>query len=186
MASIKSKINLGKAVIAIKKALSSTDLLTQSGGYVRKRIYDFTKSGKSLVTGSKLKELSPGYVKARRNLGRWHKKRSKRQKLTDPILGKFVPGDFFSPARSNLTLTGQLLDALIFTIDRQRSSFTVTVNNKQRKASPMDRKDAGTKTNYEVSISVARNGRPFIGLDEKGEEILRRNIIASLRRKLKR
>ena len=185
MASIKSKINLDKAVVTIKRALSSADLLTESAGYVRKRIYDFTKAGKSLVTGSKLKELSPGYIAVRRNLGRWSKKRTKRQKLTDPILGKFVPGSFFSPARSNLTLTGQLLDALIFTIDRQRSSFTVTVNDKVRKRAPNE-KDGESKTNLDVARKVASDGRPFIGIDDKGEEILKRKIIQSLRRKLKR
>lgn len=185
MASIKTNINLSKAVTTIKRALSSADLLTESAGYVRKRIYDFTKAGKSLVTGSKLNELSPSYIAVRRNIGRWSKKRSKRQKLTDPIMGKFVPGAFFSPARSNLTFTGQLLDALLFTIDRQRSSFTVTVNDKTRKRAPNE-KIGSEKTNLQVAVKVAKDGRPFIGIDDKGLEILQRKIIQSLRRKLKR
>lgn len=147
----------------VKAALQDRTLIESLAKYVRDRIYQFTKRGISLATEGKLKPLSPRYVKWRRKVQRG--------------LSKVKPGPFFSAARSNLTLTGQMLDALDFKADPKRQEFTVFVQDSGRD---------DDLTNAEVAKEVAKFGRPFIGLDKKGVDVVTRKILASLRRSLKR
>lgn len=188
MANIKSNVKVSRVETVIKKAFRDNKLLKELAEYLKERIYSSTKRGKSLVTGDKLKPLSPGYVKWRRTLGS-SKKKSLIRRLLDKFrqhrLGKkkkrnsnIKTGDFFSPARSNLTLTGQMLDALTTDVDTTIGQFKVTVKDNVRRD--------GEKTNLEVAKEVADNGRPFLGIDAKGMDIMRRKVIQNLRRKLKR
>lgn len=188
MANIKSTLKIGRVETVIKKAFRDNDLLKELADYLKERIYSFTKRGISLVTNDKLKPLSPGYVKWRRTLGSSKQKNPARRRFDgfrQHRLGKkkkrntnIQTGDFFSPARSNLTLTGQMLDALTTDVDTTIGQFKVTVKDNVRRD--------GEKTNLEVAKEVADNGRPFLGIDAKGMDIMRRKVIQNLRRKLKR
>jgi hypothetical protein len=192
MANIKSVIKTGRVETIIKKAFRDNKLLNELALYLKERVYSFTKRGKSLVTGDSLKPLSPGYVKWRRKLGSAKQKNPSKRRFdgfhTQHRLAIFKKkkkrgtniqtGDFFSAARSNLTLTGQMLDALTTDVDTTIGQFKVTVKDNNRKD--------GEKTNLEVAKEVAKNGRPFLGVDAKGIDVMRRKVIADLRRKLKR
>jgi hypothetical protein len=89
---------------------------------------------------------------------------------------------FFSPARSNLTLTGQLLDAVDSDYDSEAGTVTVFVKATSRTGAEPDE----PQTNAELAVKVAEEGRPFLGLDLIGRARIRRIVIAELRRQLKR
>ena len=107
----------------LTQSIKSKKVLRATGEFVTDRIYKFTKAGKSLVYGgAKLRPLYPLYVEQR--------------KLYSKAGG--TKGRLFSPGRSNLTLTGQMLDALTYML-RTRGTNTeieVFVKSTRRKPSP--------------------------------------------------
>ena len=180
----------------VRRAITSRTLLNDIANFLKDRIYSYTKRGYSmgaLLTSNKtgraigsprkLKPLSPNYIRNRRDMVK-EKAKSFKTGITfknNPraarkrAISKFGP--FFSPARSNLTLTGEMLEALTTSVDPKNATFTVSID-------PSTRSDG--ENNAEVAKKVAKNGRPFLGIDEKGKEIIIRMIQASLRRSLKR
>lgn len=196
MAKVQIQNRLGKIEIILRKALRDATLLRQLAGFLKLRIYQYTKRGYSLGAlktttragrigdPRKLKPLSPNYIKYRRELQRGAKsnaskalKKSGLKKLANSLeMRKF--GEFFAPTRSNLTLTGQMLDALKTEIDAEAGQGTVYVDSTKRTDSDL--------TNAQVAQKVAEDGRPFLGLDLVGRDRIRRMVIADLRRKLKR
>lgn len=142
----------------------------------------------------KIKSLAPGYKKYRK----------KYQEI-------YKTGEFFSPNRSNLTFTGQMLDALTYKVNRAGASFEVFVKNTMRQAtnkvskskvakalsnkktrrkalkalSSRTGREDEAKTNAEVASDVADKGRPFLGLDARSRDRLRSEIIKDLRRTLR-
>jgi phage gpG-like protein len=172
----------------LDRAVRRTDLLREIASFIRTRIYSNTKRGyyagirKNLA---KFKPLSPFYVEYRRSLlkdkvagatGRFTSKQKAKQKA----LKKF--GDFFSPARSNLTLTGQMLDALDYEIDTSSGSVRVFVEASQRD----DDGSGENLSNADVAKKVQSEGRPFLRIDETGIERIKAMVIADLRRRLKK
>lgn len=85
-------------------------------------------------------------------------------------------GIAFSPQKSNLTLTGQLLASL-------KGSPNVRLQRIQ--LSPTGGRTDGL-TNIEVAGHVADNGRPFLGLDDKGRARMVQIVLRDLRRTLRK
>jgi hypothetical protein len=135
-----------------------------------KRIQSFTWSGKSLVTGQPFAPLSPGYK-------RWRRKANDR---TTNFWQQNRPGKFFKPNRSNLTLTGQLIESLKGMSNFREQTISVA---------PVGRRTDG-QSNKDVAEEVAKNGRPFLGLDDKGAQriaqIVKRDIRRNLAKKRRR
>lgn len=176
------------------KSIKSSSNLDRLAKLAKDRIYQTVKTGSSMSGGvkAKLKELSDGYKKYRRKYQTIYK-----------------TGDYFSPTRSNLTFTGQMLDALTYKIVASKGAFEIyvsatvrTATNKvnalkvakslmgkksvRRRAKRALQDRSGVRderlTNAEVAQKVADNGRPFLGLDERSKERLRSEIIKDLRR----
>jgi len=161
-----------KLMVSLNKSISKKTLLDSLAEFLQLRIYQFTKRGKSLaLEGAKIKELSPGYKK-------WRRKVFKNNGKLLRDRGSIRFGDFFSPNRSNLTLTGQMLDALTHKTIPSDAQMVVTVKNTARKNDEL--------SNSQVAKEVAENGRPFLGIDTKTKDIVRRKIITELRRSLRR
>lgn len=89
-------------------------------------------------------------------------------------------GEFFAPARSNLTLSGQMLKALTYEI--QDNFINIFVKDSSRKAVKFSSKPTvnidsynysvgGDKTNAEVAELVSKK-RPFLGLAKNEARIL--------------
>jgi hypothetical protein len=171
-------------LIKIEKALRSDDVMRQIAQFTRDRIYTNTKRGyyagvrKNLA---KLRPLSDGYIKYRQSLLRGAtkeilgKRKSKRAKKNAKAKAITTFGPFFSPKRSNLTLTGQMLEALDATVVGGKAKIFVQASSR-----------TDGLTNKEVAAKVAENGRAFLGLDDNGIDRIRRSIISVLRRLLKR
>lgn len=183
------KLKLNKRILEYKleKAISNKTLLNELAEFMRDRIYTNTKRGyyagirKNL---SKFKPLSEGYINMRQMLlkdevkanaktafGGKRSAKDKRKKA----LKEF--GEFFNPKKSNLTMTGQMLDALDTRTDTSDTTVTVFVRSSGRTDSDL--------SNQDVAIKVAEDGRPFLGIDDKGINTMTRMIIASVRRTLR-
>ena len=168
----------------LQKEIRSRSRLKEIALFIKERVYQNTKRGfyagvnKNLA---KLKPLSDNYVAYRKSLLKnetastfgFSKKAKKKRALK-----KF--GDFFSPSKSNLTLTGQMLDALESKVDGNK--VIVEVSNSQRS----DVNPGELSTNREVAQKVIADGRPFMRLDVVGQNRIRTQIIRELRRALKR
>jgi len=151
------KLNLTKQEFARNLKLSPQALL-QARDFWIKRVQRVTRSGKYIVTGAKLKKLSKAYIDFRRSFS-----------------GR--TGEFFKPSKSNLTFTGQLLESLKARSNVRQQTITLFASG---------RRDDGLK-NEEVAEYVAENGRPFLGIDQKGidriEQIGKRDIRRSWKKR---
>lgn len=159
----------------VREKLFSTEIMRQVGEFSVERIYSNTKRGRHPNDQGELvknKELSPKYIEYR-------KKYSKIAAQT---------GDFFSPKRSNLTLTGQLLDSIDMRFIGRRL-IEIFIPNTRRKPpvsiSERPRKPKPQKTNKEVAISLFLNGRPFMRMDRVGLRTIRNMFQRDLRSKLR-
>lgn len=154
----------------------SSKLIQDIGKFSRDRIYSFTKAGKSLADKSgNAKPLIPT------------KEITKKIKKSWEAKGK-PTGALFNWRRSNLTMTGQLLDALSYTYSRVKKSATIFIKDSSRPIQgPVLRgRKPETLTNAQVARRVARDGRPFLGMDDIGKrriiQLVRKQIINEIRK----
>jgi len=89
---------------------------------------------------------------------------------------KFVDKQFFDPTliHSNLTFTGQLLRSL---------KYTILKNGRINIFASGNRKDG--QSNKKIAEYVAKNGRPFFGMDDKGKLRINNIVKRFLRRSLR-
>lgn len=149
------------------------------------RIRSFTRSGKS-IDGPKprpLKPLSETYKDVRRGATKWRTINGKRILFEGPDekLNE-VDQEFFSPEKSNLTFTGQMLKAVRAVVKAVGKKVEITID-------VADTRRVGKYeklTNKKVAEYVADNGRPFLGLDDKGVDRVRRLLLTNIRKSLVR
>ena len=147
-------------------------LLRESGGFVVKRNQRFARTGNSLKGNqsiNKLPFLEPSTIKRRKKLFK-----------TRPS----ELGEFFKPRRlrSNVTLTGQLVDSLSFKLDK--GFIAVTISGRRRKLEPTD-----ADTNLELYDELKDiNGKDFqfVGLDRVGQRVVKQKILNQLRAEIKK
>lgn len=145
-------------------------------------IYNRTKAGygvksdtlKSGVSTEKpLDKLSSRYIKYRKNgMVEFTTLDGKfvRFKVKTPKLGRFG-----SPAKSNLTLSGEMLESI---------SYRIFSNTSGELYIPDTIRSDG-KTNKEIAEYVSMNGRPFFNLSDKDFRILQAFVLRLLRNKLR-
>lgn len=173
MSNIKYKIlnldSIFDGVRAIyKEAIQQRNELENIAEFARDRIVAETRKGNDLTgnAGAKQPPLSPGYVAYRRRVQKGKGKGWGGGPLPKPDL------QFFSPKRSNLTLTGELLNSI---------DYKVSVSSKSIIIEPTGVRSDGS-TNKEVAKDLANKGRYFLGLDERGFQRMRKVIIEAIRR----
>lgn len=172
----------------LDRALENKAMYVELAEFMRTRIYQNTKRGyyggikKNLA---KFKPLSDGYIESRREALKGKVKENKkgllgRKRSAKAARKKAIKnfGEFFAPPRSNLTFTGDLLNALDVDFDAKNRTIRAYVE-----ASP--RSDGSGLSNLEVAKLVNERGRPFPTIDVKGVNQMVRKIIASLRRSLR-
>jgi hypothetical protein len=92
-------------------------------------------------------------------------------------------GEFGSVNKSNLTMTGQMLNAI-----KHRRGVTgsiVIYVNKRTRRNPFSKK-AKKLTNAQVAEYVAENGRPFLGLDRQESKIIQGLWLTLVREKIRK
>jgi len=148
----------------IKKATGNKQLKAEYGEFLTERIRFQARKGRPLNDNGRFPKLKPSTVESRRNYrGRKH--------------------PAFSPAKSNLTITGQLQDAIKF--KRKRSGlFELFVDNSRRKG-------RGEPNNRELSSFLEKIGFTLFstkGLkkDKKIPRRLKQLLLRFLRKQLRK
>lgn len=146
--------------------------LKEIGDYIAKRIVQQARAGKTMAYGpeaEKLKPLKDTYIHERKV------RQAKGDFTLDP--------DFFSPARSNVTLTGEFLRSVSCTeVDQANATITVA---------PSEEKHGQDKiTNKQLGGYLSEQGRSIFGLDKTGRkvvaEMVKREIKALMRKNILR
>ncbi len=145
------------------------EFLTKIAILAKNIIYSRTKAGYGIDGGekSKLEGLSPKYIDFRKKVfsSPW-----KPGSFADRIQ-KVGKGEFFSPTKSNATLTGQMLGSIAYEI--RPDGVRLYIPNTVRKE--------GGKTNYQV-LEFYSEQRPFFDLTQDERRILEREIENELRK----
>jgi hypothetical protein len=147
------------------------ELQTTIGQLVVDDIKLQTRKGFSIVRNAKFKPLTNEWVEKRKQI-------------------KATPGqrisEVYSPKRSNLSLSGQLIDSVRFSIgkvirifaDGERTPYQYTIEKKVNgKKTKITKTIESSVDNAELSEYVSEQGRPFIGFRDK----VRRNILIKIR-----
>jgi hypothetical protein len=121
-----------------------------------------------------LAALSPAYIAYRKDGTVSFRTRDGREVL---FKARRPPtGDKFLAKRSNLTFTGQMLDALTF-ISTDKGARIFIKNT---------RRDDGKNTNSEIADYVQKQGRPFLELSEKEVKIVQSSLARSIREEIRK
>jgi len=151
-------INLAEA---FERIVSNKQFLLSVGkkakDVIRKRVksgYGVNNSASSKAVRQKLKPLSPGYIKSRRRI---------------------VLGEFGKPSRSNLTLTGEMLNSILVKVFAVKG-VVLEVNRKTRR-------DGNTNAEIAAFTSI---DRPWFNLTIPEQRIITTFIREYLIRELRR
>lgn len=186
---VKNIDSVFNAVRSIYNDLTTqTEELDKIGKFTRDRIVAETRKGNDLTrNGAKQPELSEPYIAWRKGVVSARKIESGTHKRGDFERAARISGKnkiqpdstFFKPSKSNLTLTGQLLNSIEYTVKASENKIVIE---------PTGVRDDG-KTNKEVaerlaksSTRLAPSGRKFLGLDERGFQRIRNLIVEAIRR----
>lgn len=152
------------------------------GKLARDIIYRRVKSGFGVVSTERapsekrrLKPLSQSYIEQREGRAVYFTKNGK--VLRVPASSRFRVqrprlGEFGSPRRSNLTFTGQMLNALRY--EANARGISLFIENSPRRDDPY--------TNKEIAEFVQEQGRPFFTLTTDELTILIREIEREVRK----
>lgn len=175
----------------LKFELQSGEVKNRMGRLLKDIIYRRVKSGKGVTSESadspdqeKLKKLSKKYITMREGIGGTHYKikaapKEKRKTITAIYRRErnnkesIKTGEFFSPSRSNLTLTGQLLNSI--TEGTTLDGFKIFIPNTTRNGSKL--------TNAQVYEYVKKD-RPFFALTDGEFRILKNEFESILKQKI--
>lgn len=156
---LKSVLNSVQAVF--EKSLQ-TEKLDDIKDFLVNRVQSSTRAGKDLSReGAPQPDLSPGYIRMR-------------EKILESKSIK-VDSKFFRVDRSNLTLTGQMLESLKGLVKPRNREIEIFVDG--------TRNDG--KSNSEVAKDLAKRGRTFLGIDTLGIKRVRKMILDELRRQIR-
>lgn len=99
--------------------------------------------------------------------------------------------NYFSFDFSNLTFSGQLLNALIYKKTKKQNLNGVILTVDKTPHKPARKKDGSytgnslSPTNYEIAKRLAKSGRKFLGLDQEGIKTIINMIQRQFRRDIK-
>jgi hypothetical protein len=166
-------VQTGKAEIEKLKPLSDSYIAFRSGKILYLRN---TKTGGTFTFGGDLKEFKNkrGQIEYRVN----KKGKFIMNKLEKPKLGAFG-----SPKRSNLTLSGQLLESMTYRVSAKEIYIYIPSTSRNK----INKYDNNDKTNKEVAEYVSKD-RPFLAITSGELRILEREvdlIIGEILRSLK-
>lgn len=152
-----------------KDTKTSTKVLVDVGKLVQKRIVATARTGYSLEDNQrkKFRSLKESTVESREALEKTYPER--------------IDREFFKPDRANVTLTGQLLEAFKFKIDKAKGLVFFFFKDERKKITPDD-----SSSNNEVYDNLQSLGYGFTGLDEKGQKRVKKIVLDEFRRNIKK
>lgn len=163
---IRGKFGAVQDLKAIATKIRRREFMLKLGKQIKDLIQGDTRSGfgvNSADNKTTLKSLSPSYVEFKRKQA-----------------GKaFSPGRFFRQgSKSNLSLTGQMLDAMDF--EAREGFIKIFVKDTSRTGYGKG------KTNAEVAELVEKNGRRFLAISNQNREKIEKEIQREARNIIRR
>lgn len=146
--------------------ITNESLLKEIGEEARTYIIGKTRSRADLSEeGAKQRPLEKSSIKTRRYMEKYNK--------TDPT---------YSPKRSNVTFTGQILNSIKVFISSGKIELRPDGNRQPYSTAngPVEK----TPDNYTLAKYLEEKDRTFMAIDAKGQEILRQFTIRQIRRVL--
>jgi hypothetical protein len=170
---LKEAISLAnqRLIKSLDQLVNDRSFLLRIGKASQDLVYRRTKTGYGVSSlevekpkKTKLKSLHPNYVEYRKGLGQFQKKKGEAPKA------RRVRSNFSSASKSNLTLTGQMLDSI--SIDVITRGVRLFIENTKR--------DGETQTNADVAQFVSE-ARPFFALTDDEQLVILRLIEREIR-----
>ena len=158
-------LNISDKIEKIRREALSPRFMQSLAKQARDLIYKRVKSGKGITdngdSSTRLKPLSSEYILQRKGGVRYFFKdgtlrrvaKSKGFKIKKPSFGEFG-----TPTKSNLTFSGQMLNAMGYKSSATGSRGVFEIFIKRSRRSDSD------KTNADIASYVEENGRKFMGL----------------------
>jgi len=173
-ARVNIKMNLALLQQDLKKITKDKKILNEVGAFVAERNRLFARRARPLQGNDvgKFKSLKKSTIKGREYLGELNKTHGT-----------------FKASRSNLTLTGQLIDSISHRVDRgiiiiqpvgKRSMYKTGEKRSARRTPINSRNELLYKAILEISSKFA-----MLGLDPKGKKRVNTIVIRNLRRLLR-
>jgi hypothetical protein len=170
----------------LRGVIQKEQFLVAVRDFAVRRIVAETRKGRDLTkNGAAQKPLSDGYKRIRGKI-------LSGQYGVDP----FEDATFFRVDVSNLTMTGQLLDSIRGLLNAQSSKISIKAtgsrsptrifNLKTGRQIVFKNQTQEPATNQELVEKLQKDGRTFLGLDQKGRDRIVRVVSDQLRRELKR
>lgn len=152
----------------LNRAINDPNLKRKASEFSVERIQKVTRTGRSMVTGQKLKPLADSTKRIKESLKKFN-----------------TPSRFYRKGKSNLTFTGQLLDSLKAFEGKTGNRFEIRPTGDHKAIRGKGRKIVSPRRpNVDIAEDLAKGGRPFLGLDEKAIGQLKRITLRELRRSL--
>lgn len=171
-AKIKWKIQTTQAVI--RRAIDSS--LDKIGQYVVKQIKGETRRGNEIITDGSTaaqKPLKKPSIENRKRLEDYNNTHST-----------------YSPDRSNLTFSGQLLDAVTYKLSSKQNQDIVSIYVDDSTRRPYVTSKKGKKSkplkNSDLAEFQLEKGRKFIGINKQMKEEILNLITQAIRRSIKK
>lgn len=153
---------------AFNKVIKSDQMMREIGTLVVTDVQEQTKKGKSIPSGSKLKPLTSKWKERRKELAKHNS--------TDAD---------YSPEKSNLTFTGQLLNSIKFIIPKPGSIKIFFQGTHEPYATKNGKGSSRPVANQDIADGQAlKQGRPFVGVRPTIERRIGRIIRTYLKRAL--
>jgi hypothetical protein len=180
---VKSVLNGIKA--GFEKSFEKKGIYQSIGIFTGQRVREETSKGKDLTReGAKQPELQQSSIDLRELI-------KKGKVLIDPPQGRF-----FRFNRSNLTMTGQLLDSVnakvnlkdkevVISAEGSRDEVTYTLAETGDEIEFFEDGDV-FETNESLVKDLAKRGRTFLGIDTKGVKRIRRIVLDEVRRVIRK
>ena len=157
--------------VKISKAVRDKELLGEIGDLVTKNIKGSVRLGKNPTTGNPFRSIKSSTVEDKKE---WAKSNTK--------------GKLFSPSKSNLTRSGQLIDSVKSKIVKDKINISATGDRKSYKGK--GGKPVSPPTNSELADHLKKKGFDLIGISEKvkksASKLLTRKILDIIRRSNKK
>ncbi len=154
----------------INESLAKEEVLQRVGLIGRDAIIAKTRTGKSLPTNGKQKALAPSTVKSRERLAK-----------TNAVQ------ETFSAKRSNLTLTGQLLESIKVLANTSKAEVVLVPKGARKPyVNKNGKPQKRTPTNEQVATYLAEKGFTFMGIDDPTKKQMVKAVKAFLRNEIKK
>jgi hypothetical protein len=146
---------------AINNVLSSKTAMEEMGEVMITQVQFETRRGNSIRLGTKFKSLSESWIEVRKRLA--------------------STAQAFSPRRSNVTASGQLLESLR-SIFVSKGLVQVKHIGTHKPYTTTDGKKLGGQIDNDLLATYVQKNRPYLGVNDRAQKQIEKLLVAYIRR----